>query len=435
MHFGVKVLYVILLISATLTLMVATEATSPMPFNSSLYRNDQSLTGTKPGCKNRCGNLTIPYPFGIGIECSLYDRFSVTCNTSYKPPRTFLNRTLIAYGSYIYDISNASVPKQNLEYEILSISSTEVRIRNDLAVSCNYSLENIRSRPKNPFSKIVRHNLKNQSFSLSMTANILTVIGNGYYGMYTVPEVSSGGCLSLIPSEEQHVYTPDSCISGQYCCQTPTPTPYNSASRATLFWVQLFLADDEFPQLLNDTAQFAPCSYSFLGEIDKFQFRGLDDLKKDTTLPERVKATVPLVLEWTIASTNCSQARNDTSRYACQANSKCTDIQQGPGYRCSCLPGYEGNPYLTLGCTDINECLRPDLYPCPRPGTCTNTIGRYICTCPRGSSFNGHECIKDPYPITKIALGNHSPLQNSKFLFFEESLGCFMVFLVFSFVF
>ncbi|GAB2229115.1 hypothetical protein Droror1_Dr00023251, partial [Drosera rotundifolia] len=75
----------------------------------------------------------------------------------------------------------------------------------------------------------------------------------------------------------------------------------------------------------------------------------------DTTLPERVKATVPLVLEWTIASTNCSQARNDTSNYACQANSECTDIQQGPGYRCSCLPGYEGNPYLTPGCTEKED--------------------------------------------------------------------------------
>ncbi|GAB2229114.1 hypothetical protein Droror1_Dr00023250 [Drosera rotundifolia] len=87
-----------------------------------------------------------------------------------------------------------------------------------------------------------------------------------------------------------------------------------------------------------------------------------------------------------------------------EANSECTDIQQGSGYRCSCLPGYKGNPYLTPGCTDINECLRPDLYPC-NGTTCTNTIDSYICTCPRGSSFKGRKCIKDPYSTTKIALG------------------------------
>ncbi|KAL9259970.1 Wall-associated receptor kinase-like 9-like protein [Drosera capensis] len=314
-----------------------------MPFNltsttnSSLYGNNQSLTGTKPGCKSQCGNLTIPYPFGIGKECSLYDQFAVTCNTSYKPPRPFLNTTLIG-SSYVEDRLDPNVSYEYLEYEILAISSTEVRIRNYLAVAC-YDTEG-----NTIVLKSVTHDLRSKSFTLSMMANMLTLVGCDYYGMYTVNNVYTGGCLSLCHSDGKNVFYAMDSYSGMYCCQTPTPGRFDTASRATNFWVELKAAD-------YGGHLFNACSYSFLGERDKFDFRGAPDLK-DPTLPERVQDTVPLVLEWTVASTNCSHARKNKSSYACQANSSdCTDSDQGSGYRCSCLPGYEGNPYLTPGCT------------------------------------------------------------------------------------
>lgn len=350
--------------------------------NSSLYGNDQNLTGTKPGCKNRCGNLTIPYPFGIGKECSLYDRFAVTCNTSYKPPRTFLNTTLKGL-SYVRSFLHPHEPYQHLDYEILAISSSEVRIRNYLATAC------LDPEGNTTIYTFALHNLSSQSFTLSMTANMLTLVGCDYYGMYTVQDGQqhmvnnfyTGACLSLCHSDGVNAFDVTDFCSGMYCCQTTTPERYNTAMRATEIMVDHKTADYS-KHLLN------ACSYSFLGERDKFNFRGAPDLK-DPTLPERVQDTVPLVLEWTVASTNCSHARKNKSSYACQANnSDCTDSDQGSGYRCSCLPGYEGNPYLTPGCTDINECLRRDMYPCH--GTCTNTIGSYKC--------------KNPYSAAKIAL-------------------------------
>ncbi|KAM1864477.1 hypothetical protein ACFX14_004683 [Malus domestica] len=48
-----------------------------------------------PDCPDRCGNLTIPYPFGIGDGCYLDDRFNITCDSSTQQPTTFLLTTNI----------------------------------------------------------------------------------------------------------------------------------------------------------------------------------------------------------------------------------------------------------------------------------------------------------------------------------------------------
>ncbi|KAI3938717.1 hypothetical protein MKW92_047724, partial [Papaver armeniacum] len=38
---------------------------------SSLSSESSAIEQAKPGCQSKCGNITIPYPFGIG-DCS-YD--------------------------------------------------------------------------------------------------------------------------------------------------------------------------------------------------------------------------------------------------------------------------------------------------------------------------------------------------------------------------
>ncbi|KAK4432268.1 Wall-associated receptor kinase [Sesamum alatum] len=61
----------------------------------------------------------------------------------------------------------------------------------------------------------------------------------------------------------------------------------------------------------------------------------------------------PCVLDWAIGNGTCEQAKKSAD-FACRGNSACADSDTGlGGYRCNCLEGYEGNPYVSPGCTAI----------------------------------------------------------------------------------
>ncbi|URD91173.1 OsWAK receptor-like protein kinase [Musa troglodytarum] len=90
------------------------------------------------------------------------------------------------------------------------------------------------------------------------------------------------------------------------------------------------------------------------------------------------------ILNWIITDQSCEYAQQNTTTFACvDQHSSCSDKkinsngQKISGYRCQCNNGYEGNPYLLNGCTDIDECSVPNNYFCN--GTCINTKGGYQC--------------------------------------------------------
>lgn len=103
---------------------------------------------------------------------------------------------------------------------------------------------------------------------------------------------------------------------------------------------------------LHTGMDFSPCDYAFMVEKGFYTFRTADLHMNGT------RTTMPVRLDWAIRDVNgssmpmsCAQAASKPG-YTCKSNhSECVDSTNGPGYVCNCTIGYEGNPYLSNGCT------------------------------------------------------------------------------------
>lgn len=271
----------------------------------------QGATITKPACQRSCGNLTVPYPFGIGIGtgCSLSSWFDVNCNTSFNPPRPF-----IYTGSL----------------EIVDITDGTVSIKNWVGRTCYTSTGLIAS--KNNMSI----DLAGTPFSFS-DSNRFTVVGCDDFAVIqgSYPRNFSSGCFALCASVKDLI---QGDCTGIGCCQTVIPSGLQK------FSTKMFTLDSHV-----NVSSFNPCAYAFLGDPDRFRFSETN--LNDTSFLETVTNQVPVVLDWGIGSKKCSEAQRSND-FACMQNSYCVDLGDGlAGYRCNCSEGFEGNPYLSPGCT------------------------------------------------------------------------------------
>ncbi|CAI9774793.1 unnamed protein product [Fraxinus pennsylvanica] len=271
---------------------------------------------TKPRCPSKCANLTVPYPFGIGLGtgCSIDPLFDISCNTSFNPPKPFLSYT-------------------NLE--VTHISDSHVRIKNWVASSCYNQLGNLTA------GFVVSVGLT-QYFSFS-EMNKFTVVGCDDIAIIagTKGRNFTGGCVSTCSSEESVL---DGDCSGTGCCQTSVPKGMQSFSTY-------------MESIDNHTNVWSRCGYAFLGEQDSFTFHkaNLTDLK----FRNRTALNVPVLLDWVIGTQNCTESHK-SNNVSCHQNSRCFDPHNGlQGYRCTCFEGYEGNPYLDPGCRGQYQAFAP----------------------------------------------------------------------------
>ncbi|MFS8012228.1 putative wall-associated receptor kinase, galacturonan-binding domain-containing protein [Helianthus anomalus] len=65
----------------------------------------------KTGCNDTCGKVTIPYPFGIGADCSLNQWYIVDCNNSTP---------------YLSAFSHLDVLGVDLEDQIITVSTPKI---------------------------------------------------------------------------------------------------------------------------------------------------------------------------------------------------------------------------------------------------------------------------------------------------------------------
>ncbi|KAF3450278.1 hypothetical protein FNV43_RR06358 [Rhamnella rubrinervis] len=72
--------------------VLAAMASPPPPPSPPLLDSQISL----PGCPDHCGEVKIPYPFGINQGCFLSETklFFIDCDQSFQPPKPFLGRSM-----------------------------------------------------------------------------------------------------------------------------------------------------------------------------------------------------------------------------------------------------------------------------------------------------------------------------------------------------
>ncbi|XP_021896378.1 putative wall-associated receptor kinase-like 16 [Carica papaya] len=317
----------------------------------------------KPGCRDTCGNVSIPYPFGVSEECYYDKQFLINCNDTIDPPKAFLTGSTI------------NVTEITLEgkLHVLQFLGRNCYAKNGTRL--------LKRRPSLSLSKFIISDTDNKFIAIGCDTQAYL---DGYQAYqilgYTV------GCISICHSIH---YVANFSCSGIGCCQT------SIAKGVSYFEVDINSFNNH-----TEVWNFNPCSFAFVVQDSWFNFTSnyLRDLQNVTK--------IPMVLDWTIGNETCKEVKQRTLRNACEGNSTCYDSDNGSGYRCRCLSGYDGNPYLPDGCQDIDEC-KDRSHNCTH--ICTNKVGGYNCSCRKRHHGDGRKdgegCIPDRPLVIQITVG------------------------------
>ncbi|XP_074581452.1 wall-associated receptor kinase 2-like [Curcuma longa] len=300
---------------------------------------DSADRWVRPWCQPKCGNVSIPYPFGIDSGC-FRPGFQIYCNGDDTP--------------YL-DLGG------NIEVVGIQLLEGTLVVNHYIARDC-----------RNPNGSSSENNVPSiniidlQNFKFSHRWNSFVAVGCNTVGYIWSHRESTfwTGCLSLCTSAS---IVPNDTCSGIGCCIAPIPMDLRN------FSLLVTLVEDEYyPSYYS----FAPCSYAFLADVGKLHF-DLSNLTENRTTWKKA----PVTLDWAIMNQTCEEAKVNHDFACVSPNSYCVNSTNGPGYLCNCSQGFQGNPYLndSNGCSDINECSA-DISPCVK--RCHNREGSYSCSCP-----------------------------------------------------
>nr|DAD39770.1 TPA_asm: hypothetical protein HUJ06_014093 [Nelumbo nucifera] len=230
--------------------------------------SSQSLA--KPGCQEKCGELSIPYPFGVGnddSDCFRDSHFHLVCNTSSGHP--------------VLHFEGGNIPFLNISLE----GQSTVYIW--ITIDCY----NQSGRTYDGFQEI--DITLGNILSFSSTRNKFTAIGCDTKA-YMSSSLLSGdsftsGCISFCTSDETLI---NGSCSGIGCCQTSIPNGLHTFNVSlSSFYNHTYSLD------------FNPCSYAFLADQDwfnnNFNFSSPDlmDLPKKRLL-FRIGSSLALLLSF-----------------------------------------------------------------------------------------------------------------------------------------
>ncbi|XP_030518430.1 wall-associated receptor kinase-like 2 [Rhodamnia argentea] len=277
---------------------------------SSLLRHATAQTTPPPGnCSQACGTVGIPYPFGIGAKCYLNNWFEIKCESE----RPFL----ASVGLEVLQITLATYVKEQ----------GIIRVQSPIMYS-NCSDAGDTSAPVS---------LEGSPFAFSQTKNSFAAAGCNMRAFLREAGSRSIGCES--DCDEGRTASNISSCTGKNCCQNEIPVDLK------IFNVTI--------GSISPGKDEEGCNYAFLVKKQWLVSNMIDPL---TSLHMK---NFPAVLDWGLNKLALDAlgltyypAPDFTSHaYRCgNASDKSYLNSENSTTQCACFPGYEGNPYLAVGC-------------------------------------------------------------------------------------
>ncbi|XP_062079162.1 wall-associated receptor kinase-like 9 [Humulus lupulus] len=313
------------------------------------------------GCPEKCGDVTIPFPFGIGSSnCFLNKWFEISCHNSTTP---FLEHT-------------------QLQLQVLNISI----------------LDNYNGRPPSEWvqvrSPISFFNCANKTSKKS--ANLTG--SPFYYSFYNDFIAVSCGLVAKYQIRSGISLVQDGCTSSSSTCSSSSNSSNNvdfsNCHDGVKCCRAYFEGGDSFKiSMDNDSSTTLAtnrdneyCKYAFVidrSEIDKYK------------TSHDLDYYVPALLSWSLNSTyfdifktHVIPTRTTSSSFECDGYDGTLNSSLDPISSCYCSKGFRGSAYIQDGCQDINECIEGRAF-CSGGSTCVNTFGDYRCSYKRKAIFIG----------------------------------------------
>ncbi|RCV38907.1 hypothetical protein SETIT_8G180000v2 [Setaria italica] len=329
-----RLLWLLLLCPALVLSRVLVEVPTPVA------ASNGTAPGPRPGCPSMCGDIHIPFPFGIGDGCSRSKGFAIFCDNSYNPARAFFGR--------------------RFEVKDITLETGEMRVFTEVAHICYNSSNTISSR------RPLKYNFNGSPFLISSSRNEFTGVGCNTVALLSGNDLDEddgrylSGCITTCASLGDAA--DDVNCTGKGCCQTATPEGLDTVNVRC-------------NKLTNNTARnHNSCSTAFLGEKGWYRNFSLNHQNGtgETSLHNRLgNRTIPLVLDWAMKKDGACLSANSTR----------VDVRNGLWYRCKCSDGYAGNPYVDGGCQNIDECKLLKSDPETDGSKCVDTDGSYKLKC------------------------------------------------------
>nr|KAJ0220956.1 hypothetical protein LSAT_V11C200072530 [Lactuca sativa] len=254
---------------------------------------------TKPGCQVMCGDVIIPYPFGIGVNCSVSERYNVDCNRSTP---------------YLPALNNVQVLEVNLEYQTVTVNVSMISDCHNL-IRTSSQILGIELGESSPFLFSRLHNL----FVVEGCGNAV-ILDQG---------TAVTGCSTTCRNES--VGVKDRCL-GITCCQTRLP-----------YYLESYCMDlTGLERQGGDEA----CGSAYL--VDK---KSYDEGRFSSKSVAGDNTYIPISLLWTLSEREFSRIKCCSMGFNLKA-----DTGNGgsiKSWKCVFPMGNKGSPYLVDGCYGI----------------------------------------------------------------------------------